>query len=481
MADGVKKINEWIMKDGRTINITKSIDAAKLEGGTQFINPSTGLLQYVNISNIGAKAWKHYDPMIIFQPGTIKTSLIADLNITTDKINNLAVTTGKIDNMAVVEGKIGTSAVTETKIKNDAVTTGKILNSAVTTDKINESAVTNAKLASQAVTNDKIFNETIINTNIANGTIKNDKMFNKTLANDKIADSTIIESLFADGSVSTRALASSAVTTDKITLRNVVRTKIALKAIGSEEIDDSVINTIHIGSIDASKLVDKSITETKYGDLSVSNRVLAEKSVSIDKLDEEVDDLIMRAIRVETSQTAMGSVYKETAWCKGSMLIQSPKTDGVVTLNVKGNIISTGTVTATKCFNPVFADLAEAYVPTEKMESGDPVCLSLDGNLRVEKLNKTNSSRFIGFVSDEYATVFGATPEELRSGKKVAVTLVGRIKIKMPKEDGKIGDYIAIVDGHVCNTGISRKAMNIGRLLENVSKTDSYALCQLWP
>lgn len=481
MADGVKKINEWIMKDGRTINITKSIDATKLEGGTQFINPITGLLQYVNISNIGAKAWKHYDPMVIFQSQTIKTSLIADLNITTEKINNLAVTTEKINNMAVVEGKIGTAAVTETKIKDDSVTTGKILNSAVITSKINNEAVTNSKLGSQSVTNDKIFNETIINTNIANGTIQNAKMFNKTLENTKIKDKTIIESLFGDESVSTRALETDSVTTEKIALRNVIRSKIALKAIGSDEVDEEVIDTYHVSSLNASKLINNSILEPKYGDLSVSNRVLAEKSVSIEKLDENVDDLIMRSIRVETSQTVFGSVYKDTAWCKGSMLIQSPLSNGIVTLNVKGNIISTGTVTATKCFNPVFADLAEAYVPTEKMESGDPVCLSLDGNLKVEKLNKENTSRFIGFVSDEYATVFGATPEELKSGKKVAITLVGRIKIKMPKEDGKIGDYIAIVDGHVCNTGIARKAMNIGRLLENVSKTDSYALCQLWP
>ena len=39
MSDGIKKINEWIMKDGRIIGITKDISASKFEPGTFFINP----------------------------------------------------------------------------------------------------------------------------------------------------------------------------------------------------------------------------------------------------------------------------------------------------------------------------------------------------------------------------------------------------------------------------------------------------------
>lgn len=479
MADGVKKINEWIMKDGRTINVTRTIDAAKLEGGTQYINAQSGLLQYVNITNTGSKVWKNYDPMVIFLPQSIKTNLIADLNITTAKLADSSVVTSKINNLAIVESKIAVNAVTETKILESSVTTGKINNFAVISDKLASNSVLTTKIKDGAVTSDKIATNTILNGNIADGTIKNEKFFNKTITNAKIADKTIIESLFEKGCVSTRALADKSVTTSKIELRNITRPLIAVKAVSGVEIDDESIETNHVLSLNASKLIDKSIIESKHADQSVSNRVIANKAVSMTKLDENVQDLINRSIRVEVSQTVAGSVVANTAWCKGSLLIQSPSSGTKANLTVKGDITSTGTVTATKCYNPVFADLAEAYVPTEKVESGDPVCLSLEGGLKIEKLTANNQDRFIGFVSDEYATVFGATAEELRFGKKVAVTLVGRIKIKA-SEEAKIGNYVYIVNGKV-KFYPGRGVSAVGRVLENKCETDSFVLCQLWP
>ena len=479
MADGVKKINEWIMKDGRVISITRDIDPNKLEGGTQFINPNTGLLNYLNISNTATKSWKKYDPMVIFETLSVKTSLIANLNITTEKINNLAVTTEKLNDLAVITEKINNLAVITEKLGNDAVTNVKIINDAITRNKIMDFEVVLSKLAASSVNADKIVPLSIINANIANRTLTKDKLTLKTLTNSEILNGTIIEELFGDKAVSTRAIADRNVTSIKIQLKNVLREHIYAKAIGAAEIDDEIISTNHINSIDADKLIIKSIDEVKMKDNSVSNRVLVNESVSYTKFDTNLKDLIDRSVRVEKDQTIGNDKLANTAWVKGSLVIKQPFA-GKANLTVYGDIVANGgTVTADKCYNPVFADLAEAYVPTEKMEAGDAVALSLDGGLKVEKLTEENQSRFLGFISNEYATVFGAYPEELKSGKKVAITLVGRIKIKA-KGSANIGDYVFIVHGEP--RFYSQRGINAyGRVLENKCDTDLYVLCQLWP
>lgn len=479
MADGIKKINEWLLKDGRTLNVTRNIDSNKLEGGTQFINYNTGLLQYVGLTSTGAKEWKNYDPMIIFLPQSIKTNLIADKNVTTAKINDLGVTTIKLDNSAVTEPKLATNSVTETKILNSSVTRNKVADGAINDIKLAENSVTEPKILNGSVTADKIAALTIIDNNIADNTITNKKFFNKTLENTKIKDKTLIETLYADKSVSTRALADVSVTEVKVALNAITTTKVKDRSITGPKIALNAIATEHVDSIDGGKLIDNSITEPKYKSLSVSTRALANASINMDKLNANVADLINRSIRVEKSQTIDNVVYADTAWCRGHMILKQPAS-GNANLTVHGNITATGTVTATKCYNPVFADLAEAYIPLEEVKPGEPVALSKFGGLKVEKLDSHNQDRFIGFVSDEFATCYGATEEELKSGKKIPVTLVGRIQIKAKGEEANVGDYVYIVDGRVrLQPGRSHAA--VGRVLEPKCKNQDTVLCQLWP
>ena len=86
----------------------------------------------------------------------------------------------------------------------------------------------------------------------------------------------------------------------------------------------------------------------------------------------------------------------------------------------------------------------------------------------------------IGFVSDEYAILCGCNEEDIISKKKVAVTLVGRIKIKLPFRDAKLGRYISIKNGKI-KISEKRTVNSIGRILENKAFEDKYVLCQLWP
>lgn len=433
MADGVKKINEWIMKEGRVIGITKDISASKFEGGTFFVHPNEGTLKYNNVSTTGTKSWQKFLPIKIFDDLTIKRSLIDNEAINESKLANGAVTTAKIADNSISTNKLQKNCVTTEKISNLHVTTEKINDYAITEHKILKSAVTTDKIKNLAVTSDKIEKLNVLNTHIAEGTIRNSKLFNKTITNEKIEDRTIITSLLADNCVVAskikqeeiygRHIAPLNVTTAHIANRNVTATKVALDCLKDEHMVRNSIN--------GDKLIENTIPGDKYKDLSITNRKIADKTIVIDKLEANLQSLIKDAIRVE------GATNKATV--KGN-------------LQVNGNIEATGTITGSRVYNPVFADIAEAYVPVVKdMAIGQAVCLTPCGGLKVEPLTEYNAHMFIGFISDQYAACYGATPKQIESGDLVAVALTGRIPVKMDTthKDMRIGAFIGIEKGEI--------------------------------
>lgn len=464
MADGIKKINEWTLKDGRVIGITKEMNATKFEGGTLLIVPNRGELKYNNIDSSGTKSWRKFSPVNIFEQNSIVSSLIQNNAITESKIADGSITTPKIKDLAVNTNKISDNAITTPKIDNKNVTTEKLADYCVTEFKLKDDSVGTTKLKNLSVTTDKIAIENILNTHIANNTIRNEKLLSKTITHDKIADKTIVESLLADRSVTSKKIAidsvisehigASQVRTQHLLDRNVTGNKIALNSLKNEH--------FMINSVNGDKLLDGSITTSKYNDLSITNQKIANGSIDLDKIEELTKALITEAIRVEGSN--------QTATVKGN-------------LKVNGNINATGDITGARVYNPVFADIAEAYIPTEKLEPGDAVCLSLKGDLKIEKLNKSNTNRFLGFVSNEYASLFGATKEEIDLGYKIPVCLVGRIKIKVPKEfEFNIGEYLHLLGDGRIKAFSQKTSTSFGRVLESKRvNEDKEILCQLYP
>lgn len=432
MADGVKKINEWIMKDGRVIGITKDIAATKFEPGTFFVNPQEGILKYNNIDTAGTKTWKKFLPSKIFDEQTITRPLLVDNIINSAKLENDAVTSAKIANGAVINSKLATNSVTSEKIANLHVTTEKLADYSVTEHKIQNNAVTEAKLKDLAVTSSKIKPLNVLNTHIADGTIKEDKLFDKTISNLKIQDGTIIEKLLASNCVTESKIKDLAVKSKHIDYDQVKTIHVADRSITGPKVATNTLKDEHMisNSINANKLLNTSITTSKFADLSVTNAKIADAAIDRDKLDKTVLNLIDEAIRVEGAN--------QTATVKGN-------------LKVNGNIDATGNITGVKVYNPVFADLAEAYTPTIDVKPGDAVCLLPCGNLLVEPLNKNNAHLFLGFVSNQYASCYGGTVEELESGEKVAVALKGRIPVKMDttNSDVKVGSFIGIENGEI--------------------------------
>lgn len=432
MSDGIKKINEWIMKDGRIIGITKDISASKFEPGTFFVNPQEGILKYNNISDSGVKSWTKFLPSKIFDDGTITRNLLIDNIINSSKLEDDAVISSKIKNGAVINSKLGQNSVTTDKIMDMHVTTDKLDNFAVNEYKLRNDAVTEPKIKDLAVSSSKIKPLNILNNHIADETIKGDKLFNKTITNKKIADGTIVEKLLANDSVTESKIKSSSIKSKHIDYNQVKTVHILDRNVTGVKIEKASLKDEHMisNSINADKLMNGTINTDKYIDRSITNSKLADRSVDMDKLDSNVQSLINESIRVEGAT--------QTATVKGN-------------LKVNGNIDATGNITGAKVFNPVFADIAEAYIPTMDIKVGEAVCLVPCGELLVEPLNGSNAHLFLGFVSDQYASCYGATPEEIESGDKVAVALTGRIPVKMDTTsvDAKIGAFLGIENGKI--------------------------------
>lgn len=155
-------------------------------------------------------------------------------------------------------------------------------------------------------------------------------------------------------------------------------------------------------------------------------------------------------------------------------------------LSVSGDIVANGTIKATKIYNAVFMDLAEAYVPAPDVTfvPGDIVELREDGF--VYKADSVNDSKVIvGVISNEYAQCFGATEEELTTNQKVAVGMIGKVHVNVVGPV-KIGEYIgACKDGIGVSKDLDLTLQSkhiIGKALEsNDSHDPKKVLCLIFP
>lgn len=455
MADGVKKINEWIMKDGRVIGITKDITPTKFEPGTFFINPHEGILKYNNVNSTGTKSWQKFLPVKIFDEATITRALLVDNIINSAKLENNAVTTNKIVNNAITNPKLANNCITTEKIADLNITTEKIAEVSITEYKIRNNAVIESKIKDSAVTSSKIKPLNILNTHIANSTITQDKLYDKTITNSKIANNTITEALLVNQCVTKNKIKDLAIKSKHIDYNQVKTTHILDRNVTGTKIATNTLKDEHFisNSVNANKLLNTSITTEKLKDKCVTNAKLGDKCVDRDKLENTLKSLIDESIRVEGAN--------QTATVRGN-------------LKVNGNIDATGNITGVRVYNPVFADLAEAYIPTMNLEVGQAVCLLPCGNLLVEPLNKHNAHLFLGFVSDQYASCFGSNEQDIKDGEKVAIALKGRIPVKIDTANLKIGSFIGIKDGELIayeqiNNTYYKPNSSIGRIINIIN------------
>ena len=465
MADGIKKVSENVIIDKRALVITDPLvpDNDAISIGALQSNPTTRGLKIKTSKN----TYSLFDASEFIMPGTITTPLLKDKCVTTIKLDD--------------------KSVTGPKLSDDAVSTRTLIDFNVTESKLGPKSVTESKVGDQALVNRHYKDLSITNSKLENNTIQNSKLEDKTITNQKIADATIISSLIANTAIKNVHMDINSVDHLNLIDYSVYGNKIKLKGIEQKHLADNSVNTINIlngavtgikipdreiverhlamNSVGTSQLIDASVTNLKLGDLSVSTSKIVNKSITKEKLGDDVIGLIGDPVQYDHNNDV--TLRKN--------------------LTVNGDINATGTITAKRIYNAVFMDIAEAYKPKAGCiyVPGDIVQLNEQG-----EIERGDSSHFVcnlpivGVVSDEYATCYGATEEELETGEKIAVGLIGKVHVNVIGPV-TIGDKIGLLKNGM---GASTRTNNIpdgsviGKALETSTEEGlKKVLCLIYP
>ena len=104
-------------------------------------------------------------------------------------------------------------------------------------------------------------------------------------------------------------------------------------------------------------------------------------------------------------------------------------TDAGFYMNNSGNMVATGTLTASRVYNAVYNDYAECFNNTNLIyKEVLHRIVEIDDNECVRLASK-NSYRVIGVVSDNYGHLLGGTEEDVQNSNKIPVGLAGTLYV----------------------------------------------------
>lgn len=446
MGKGIKKLTENVIADKRSL---------LLVGGSKKKGSNNKDFEPSNITNTEAMPLGMVSVDYVNQGMIIKTNQNANKpsDSTWQKFN----AANTLADQSIITGLVKDKAITTAKIADGAVTEPKIKDSAVTTNKIKDSNVVTAKIADRAITNEKIADNAIQGRVIKDGAITTAKIAGKAVTTAKIADDAVNGAKIAPGAISEEHLSTtsplmirekniydSSITTNKIKDGAVTNAKIAKGAVTSAKIANNQITTAHLqnGAVTKDKLAPNAVGTTHLQNNSITREKLAPGAVTLDILGQNVVDVINRAVLHDGKGNVTGT-----------------------NSTVLNNITATGDIYAHRVYNVVYMDIAEGYVPGEKLEAGDIVAMHEDG--KVYKAATINEC-IVGVVSNEFANCLGASKEELFSGEKVAVGMIGKIHVKV-KGPVRLGQRITV---SVSDAGVGvanwMNNNNIGQVLETI-------------
>jgi hypothetical protein len=433
MSFGVQKIDEYTIVNGRALVITENIETSisdikwgLIADGTIHIDPETGDIKYKNKSDnidaaTGAKKWYNFSPTNIFQSNTISSELLLDKTITaikmgdnsvaTRNIINKNITTEKIADQAIITSHFEANSLFGTVIADETIDGMKLKPNNVNGNRVLDRTITNTKIASKAITSAELSDSCITTNQIKDGAITSDKILDASVVEFKISDD--------------------AVTSTKIKNLSVVHSKIGLKAVDFSNINDAAIRAINLedgcitntkindGSVTTDKIADTAITSAKIAPSSISETHIVNGAVTLNKLESTTKTIISNAV---VHVNSVARVYG--------------------TLQVDANIAATQAnytqqITGFTIVNKT-ADFAEAFITSEPMEEGE--IAEIDNYGCVKKASET-SRKVIGVVSKRYGICFDVEGDELETGAKTAIGLIGKLPVKIIGQVNA-GDFI---------------------------------------
>lgn len=500
MTKGIKKLDENVISPFRSLTITNPSlpDNTNWQIGTLKCDPTNSGLTYKvdsngNFSMFDAR-FVLLDETItseLIKNGTIKTEDLSDGCVTNDKIQDRTINHIKLQQHTLTDDEMGAESVSTRALKRQCVidsndeTISKIASRTILNRSLSDSCIEYRNMSSDSVGTLQLINGAITNSKYGFESLSNEKLVNDTIQWNKIAPHTII------GGENTEAF----VNGEKV----VVKGRIAQKTITNWNIADNTINSLNImtGAITNNKIGDFEIYGDKIASLAIKNAHIGNKEIDYNKIadngiktlnydnssvtKEKLANDVLYAVNNAVVYDNDGNVkmmQENRAKCdvvigSGNVEGGSRRSDGNGSLNVYGSI------QADRVYNMAYSDLAEAYIPGEKLEPGDIVELREDGKVYKAQWDYLDGV-YVGVVSDEYAMCFGANEEELNDGSKVAVGLIGKIHVKV-EGPVKMGDKIC-ANYAAFNGGAGYKADDchnpniIGRALETVQDVGEHEL-----
>ena len=317
--------------------------------------------------------------------------------------------------------------------------------------------------------NAKDADRTVADYNIRDGAITSSKLRDGSVTGSKIANNSILNFHLTDNCVESRNFANNSVVTDKIKDKAVTEPKLAEDCVTTNKIVNNSVTRIKLSPELRAEL------DGLRADIEALKQALAalraEMYDLINALRKEFDDklrdlenrLLGKITNIDLSNVVMHNNYDIVGESSGGKYTSTPLSD----IKCSGNITCAGDINGQRVYFMTYQDLAEAYVPGEKLDAGEIVAVHEDG--KVYRAESTDEC-VVGVISEEFANCLGATKEELFSGQKVAVGMIGKVHVKV-KGPVRLGQAIGIsLSDNGIGYGLSKtsNAIGIGKALESI-------------
>lgn len=453
MGHGIRKINEYVLENGRALILTKDVSSDISEtqwnhiaDGTFFINPSNGDLKYKNL-NSKTLEWERFKPENIFNNNTVGGELLKDKSITESHMANESISNRCLKNNSVTSNIINYNAIKDFHIGDNAINGSSIKDKSISIEKLagdidgtslDDRSIDAIKLKKKCITNEELSDYCIKSSNLSNSCVTESALSSESISFSKIKSGAVKESSIEDGAISNTKLKEKSVDWKNL-MDNSVRTSaiLDLNITNSKLAENSVTND---------KILDRSITGEKLAKGTITAECIAPGAINIDSFSDEAQNAFLDAV---VHKDGVANVYGD--------------------LQVDGDIRATNTdksqsITGFKVFNPVFADYAEGFHANEEVEVGHIV--EIDTKSCIKKAD-AHSRKIVGIVSDRYGMCLDASEQELKDGSKVAVGLIGKVPVKVAGQV-EAGDYIiSSGDGVGIATKTHYSGQIVGKALED--------------
>lgn len=457
IPEGIKKIYEGIVKEGRSLVINDiSCDSPLVPIGSLYIDKAN---QKFSVKKAAGRS------------SVLPTDIFDDLAITDQVIAKNGVDANRLKPRTIYASRIAYNTISDPELINRGISGSKLKENSIESNHIKEDAILSKHLSSYSVTTDAIASSVIIERHIQSYSISDVHIKDQAIVSDHIFPNAILSAHIGNYVIQTRHLKDYCIQPNHLSSLSVQEKHLKDESVTGNKIRDKSIQINHFSQ--------NCISSYAIADNQILARHIKANEITSVHLSDSLWQMVSNALKVIGDVATVLNLVVTKKISTTDLVATTLNADTCnlkKDLNVTGNISVGGDVNVTgKVHHAVYNDLAEAYVPGEKLNIGDCVALREDG-----KVYKAQAGEcYVGVISEDYADCYGASIYELLTGEKIAVGLIGKVPVKI-KGTGFLGDYIALSNnGYAIIT--TQKENAIGKLLENKTLKTNTAMCLIFP